>query len=123
MWYILLLTYLLTPWSRVFLEKLTSFHLVKKFPAFYVTRRFNTAFKSARHLSLSRVNSIQSISAHSTSRISILILFPRLRLGIQSGLFPSVFLTKNLYMQLLAPKRATFPAHFILLNLIARTSH
>jgi hypothetical protein len=29
-----LLTYLLTPWSRVLLEKLTSFQLVKKFPAF-----------------------------------------------------------------------------------------
>jgi len=32
-----LLTYLLTPWRRVLLEKLTSFHLVKKFPAFYGT--------------------------------------------------------------------------------------
>jgi hypothetical protein len=27
-------TYLLTPWSRVLLEKLTGFQLVKKFPAF-----------------------------------------------------------------------------------------
>ena len=35
-----LLTYLLTPWSRVLLEKLTGFQLVKKFPAFYGTRRF-----------------------------------------------------------------------------------
>ena len=34
-------------------EKLTGFQLVKKFPAFYGTRRFITAFKSARHLSLS----------------------------------------------------------------------
>jgi len=46
-------TYLLTPWSRVLLEKLTSFQLVKKFPAFYGTRRFITAFISACHLSLS----------------------------------------------------------------------
>ena len=29
-----LLTYLLTPWSRVLLQKLTGFQLVKKFPAF-----------------------------------------------------------------------------------------
>ena len=29
-----LLTYLLTPWSRVLLEKLTGLQLVKKFPAF-----------------------------------------------------------------------------------------
>jgi hypothetical protein len=30
-------TYLLTPWSRVLLEKLTGLRLVKKFPAFYGT--------------------------------------------------------------------------------------
>jgi len=35
-----LLTYLLTPWSRVLLEKLTGLQLVKKFSAFYGTRRF-----------------------------------------------------------------------------------
>ena len=44
--------YLLTPWGRVLLEKLTGFQLVKKFPAFYGTRRFITALTSARHLSL-----------------------------------------------------------------------
>jgi hypothetical protein len=43
----------LTPWSRVLLEKLTGRQLVKKFPAFYGTRRFITAFTRARHLSLS----------------------------------------------------------------------
>ena len=56
-----LLTYLLTPWSTVLFEKLTGFQLVKKFPAFYGTRRFITAFTSARHLSLSWASSIQSI--------------------------------------------------------------
>ena len=35
--------------------------LVKKFPAFYGTRRPITAFKSARHLSLSWARSIQSM--------------------------------------------------------------
>ena len=50
--------YLLTPWSRILLEKLTGFQLVKKFPAFYGTRRFITAFASARHLSLSWAISI-----------------------------------------------------------------
>jgi hypothetical protein len=44
---------LLTPYSRVLLEKLTGFQLVKKFPAFYGTRRFITAGTSGRHLSLS----------------------------------------------------------------------
>ena len=46
-----LLTYLLTPWSRVLLEKLTGFQLVKKFPTFYETRRFITAVTRALHLS------------------------------------------------------------------------
>ena len=48
-----LLTYhVLTPCYRV-LEKPTDSQLVKKFPTFYATRRFITAFTSARHLSLS----------------------------------------------------------------------
>jgi hypothetical protein len=55
------ITYLLTPWSRVLLEKLTGLQLVKKFPAFYGTRRIINAFTSARRLSLSRASSIQSI--------------------------------------------------------------
>jgi len=46
-------TYLLTLWSRVLPEKLTALQPVKKFPAFYGTRRFTTTFTSARHLSLS----------------------------------------------------------------------
>jgi len=48
-----IITYLLAPWSRVLLEKLIGFQPVKKFPAFYGTRRLITAFTSARHLSLS----------------------------------------------------------------------
>ena len=44
--------YILTPWSRVLLEKLTGFQVVKKFPVFYGTRKFITAFKSVHHLSL-----------------------------------------------------------------------
>jgi hypothetical protein len=42
-----LFTYLLTSCSRVILEKLTGSKLVKKFLAFYGTRRFITAFTSA----------------------------------------------------------------------------
>jgi hypothetical protein len=37
----------LTPWSRVFPEKLTGPQLVKKFPASHWTRRFITAFTTA----------------------------------------------------------------------------
>ena len=48
-----LVTYLLQGAERVLLEKLTGFQLVKKFPAFYGTRRYITAVTSVRHLSLS----------------------------------------------------------------------
>jgi hypothetical protein len=48
-----LLHYSLAPCSRVLREKLNGSQLVKNFPAFYGTRRFVTAFKSARHLSIS----------------------------------------------------------------------
>ena len=48
-----LLTYLLTPWSRVILERLSGFQPAKKFPVFYGTRRSITAFTNARHLSIS----------------------------------------------------------------------
>ena len=60
-------TYLLTPWCRVLLEKLTDLQLVKKFPAFHGTRRFITALTSVRHLSLSWSSPIQSIYTHPTS--------------------------------------------------------
>jgi len=60
-------SYLFTPCSRVLLEKLLGFQLVKKFPTFYGTRRFITAFASARHLSLSSARSIQSVTLPPTS--------------------------------------------------------
>ena len=51
---------ILTPWCRVLLEKLTGLQLVKKFPAFYETRKFITAFTSFRHPSLSWASPNQS---------------------------------------------------------------
>jgi len=39
--------------AAILLEKLTVPQLVKKFPAFYETLKFNTALERARHLSLS----------------------------------------------------------------------
>ena len=114
-------TYLLTPWSRVLLDKLAGLQLVKKFPAFYGTRRFLTALTSFRHLSLSWARPIQSSYPNPTSWRSILILSSHLRLGPPSGLFPSGFPTSTLYTPLPTPIRATCPAHLILLNFITRT--
>ena len=118
---IYLLTYLLTPWCRILLEKLTGLQLVKKFPAFHGTRMFITGLTSVRHLSLSWASPIQSISLHPISWRSILILSTHLRLGLPSGLFPSGFPTKTLYTPLYSPIHATCPAQLILLDFITRT--
>ena len=99
------LTYLLTAWCRVLLEKLTGLQLVKKFPAFHRTRRFITALTSVLQLSLSWTSPIQSIYPHPTSCRSIQILSTHLRLGLPSGLLSSGFLNKTLYTRLSSPTR------------------
>ena len=48
-----LLTYLLTPWSRVLLEQLIGSAASQEIPRIFGTRRFITVLTSARHLSLS----------------------------------------------------------------------
>ena len=116
-----MIIYLLTPWCRVLLEKLTGLQLVKKFPAFHRTQRFITALTSVHHLSLSWASPIQSIYPHPTSWRSILTLSIHLHLGLPSGFVPSGFLTKTLYTPLSSPIRATCPAHLILLDFITCT--
>ena len=70
---ILLTPSILTYSMRVLLEKLTGSQLIKKFSAFYGTRKFTTAFTRARHLSLTWASSIQSIPPNSTSWRPVLI--------------------------------------------------
>jgi len=48
-----IITYLLTPWSRVLLEKLTCSAASQEIPRIFGTRRFLTVLTSAHHLSLS----------------------------------------------------------------------
>ena len=114
--YFSIATYLLTPWSTV-LQKLTGFQIVKKFPTFYGTRRFITAFTSACHLSLSSASSIHPyVYPYSTSWRSILILSSHLHLSLPSGLFPQVSPPK-FCISLSSPAiRATCPVHLILLD-------
>ena len=66
----------LTPWNRVLPEKLTVPQLLKKFPAFYGTRRFITAFTTARQLSLFLARSIQSMPLSHFSKINFNIILP-----------------------------------------------
>jgi hypothetical protein len=77
-------------WSWAQLERPPVVKPVDSFPAFYGTRRFNTEFTRALHLSLSWARPIQSTSHHPTSSRSILIVSNHLRLGFPSDL-PSWF--------------------------------
>jgi len=88
------LTYLLTPWHRVLLEKLTGSEASQEIPRIFGARRFITVLTSARHLSLSWANSIQSPQHPPTSWRSILILSSHLRLHVWISpmvSFPQVF--------------------------------
>jgi hypothetical protein len=119
MWTTYLLTCLLTPWSRVLLEKLTGLQLIKKFPAFYGTRRYITALTSARHMSLSWASSIHSVP-HIPSWRSILILSSHLHVDLLCGLFPNTFSSWHNYVVIQASfkqlqlKHRLFTAWFFL---------
>jgi hypothetical protein len=63
---------------------------VKRFPAFYGTWRFITAYIRALHWSLTWVRWIQSTTSHPITSGSVLILPPYLYLNIPNGLLPSV---------------------------------
>jgi hypothetical protein len=66
----------LTPRSTALPEKSTGSQLVKKLPAFYGTRMFNTVFTSAQHLSLSW--------AKATFTIPMIMLLRIIRLDAKS---------------------------------------
>ena len=82
--------------AESFLRSYLVLQLIKKFPAFYGTRKFISVLTSARPLSLCWANSIQSPQPFPTSWRSIYILSSHLRLGLPNGHFPSGFPTKTL---------------------------
>ena len=104
-----LLTYLLTPWSRLLLEKLTGSQLVKKFPTFYGTPKVH--YRTHRWQPpvpiLSQLDPVHAPTSHFL-KIRLNIILPSTPVSPQWSLslrFP----TKTLYMPLLSPIRATFP--------------
>ena len=103
---------ILTPWCRVLLERLTGLQLVKKFPAFHETRTFITALTSVRHLSLCWASPIQSTCPHPTSWRSILILSTHLRLGLPSGLLPTLLFKLSLCIFCIFNYHSVLQKHF-----------
>ena len=100
---------LLTPRSKVLLEKLTGSAASQEIPRIFGTRRFLTVPTSAHHLSLSWANSIQSPQLPPTSWRSILILSSYLRLCLPNGLFPSDFPIRTLCTPLPLPHTRHMP--------------
>jgi len=102
----------LTPWSRVFPEKLIVTQLVKKVPSFYGTQRFITIVTRdcLRFLFWIRCN--QS-TPHPISPRCIVTSSSHLCLDLPCPIFPSSYLTELLYAFLISPKHATCPAHII----------
>ena len=88
----------LTPWSRVFLHKLTFPQLVKKITAICETRRFITAFTTAPpplHI-LRQFNPVHALPSY----LKIDFNTCHLHLGLESNIFPVSFPTKTVHAPL-----------------------
>jgi hypothetical protein len=90
----------------------------QKVPNVLWTMNVHFRVHSRPPLPLSWARLIQFTPPHPISLRSILILSTLLYLGLCSGLFPSDYSTKILYVVLFVSMRAAFPAHLILLDMI-----
>jgi len=105
---------MLIPWSRALLEKPTGFQLVKKFPSFYGTRRFSTAFTGACHLSLPGAS--HKLTSHFLN-IHLNIILPSTP-GCPKWSLSFRFAHQNPVYASPLPVRATCPAYLFLLDFI-----
>jgi hypothetical protein len=114
-----LITYLLTPLSRVFLKKLTGTHVFTKFPAFYGTRKFITSFTTPPPVPIvSQINPVLTLTSQFVKNYFNIFLSSMPRSSKWS--LSLKCLHQNPVSTSPLPVRAACPFHLIIVDLFTR---